>query len=171
MTVKEVIKSSAELLGIELTDENIEYWLNAYNNVENELAMDYFHLRSADKVLIKENKIKYSDLGKNAWRIMGVYDCNNHDLMYKLCPTYIGFAKKENEKYCFVCYCYVPQEKDIDDISDFDVGMFKDILKYGVCSEYCLVQGKFEEAKIWDSKYKNLIEIAYITKGRKNEYI
>ena len=168
MTVRKVIEESAELLGVELTDENIEFWLNAYNNVENELAMDYFPLRAVDKVLITENKVKYGDLQRKAWRIMGVCDENSKEVKYKIYPQYMTIDKKYNGKYCLVRYAYVPKEKKIDDISDFEEGMFKDILAYEVCSEYCIINGDFEQGKLWDDKYKkaiNLIWFKWKTKG------
>lgn len=164
MTVRKVIEESAELLGVEFTDKNLEFWLNAYNNVENELSMYYFPLRAVDKVLITENKVKYGDLQRQARRIMGVYDCDHKELKYKLYPQHIGFAKKENGKYCLVRYCYIPQEKAVDGISDFDDGMFKDIFEYGVCAEYCLMQGNFELASMFDNKYKDGIKEKYAYK-------
>lgn len=170
MTVRKVIEESAELLGVELTDGNLETLLNAYNNVENELAMDYFPLRAVDKVLITENKVKYGDLQRQAWRIMGVHDCDNHELKYKFYPTYMAFAKKDNGKHCFVRYCYVPQEKTIDGISEFDEGVFKDTLKYGVCAEYCVQVGCFENASIFSEEYKRHIKEIYFYKriGKNN---
>lgn len=159
MTVKEVIQSSAELLDIELTAKNIELFVECYNLVENELALEYFPLRTVDKVLIKDNKIKYDELERKAWQIMGVHNCDSHELKYKLCQKHIGFAKKENGKYCWVRYCYVPQEKTVDGISVFDEGMFKDILKYGVCAEYCLINADWEQAKLWSDKYKKSINL------------
>ena len=168
MTVRKVIEESAELLGVELTDKNLEIWLNAYNNVENELAMDYFPLRAVDKVLITENKVKYGDLQRKAWRIMGVCDENSKEVKYKIYPQYMTIDKKYNGKYCLVRYAYVPKEKKIDDISDFEEGMFKDILAYEVCSEYCIINGDFEQGKLWDDKYKkaiNLIWFKWKTKG------
>lgn len=168
MQVREVIKESAELLGIELTDKNLEFWLNAYNYVENELAMYYFPLKAVDKMIITENKIKYVDLQRNAWRIMGVHDYDNHELKYKLYPTYMAFPEKDNGKNCFVRYCYVPQEKTIDGISEFDEGVFKDTLKYGVCAEYFLGKGDYEQASLWTEKYKREINMYWFkwkTKG------
>ena len=169
MTVRKVIELSAELLGVELTEENTATLLDCYNLVENELAMDYFPLRTVDKVLIKENKIKYADLQRKARRIMGVHDCDNHELKYKLYPTYIAFPKKDNGQNCFVRYCYVPQEKTIDGISEFDEGLFKDILKYGVCAEYCLLQGDFEQAGLWTEKYKKAINMYWFKWKSKGE--
>ena len=168
MTVKEVVELSAELLGVELTEENTATLLDCYNLVENELATDYFPLRTVDKVLIKENEIKYANLQRQAYRIMGVCDENSKEVKYKIYPQYMTIDKKYNGKYCLVRYAYVPKEKKIDDISDFEEGMFKDILAYEVCAEYCIINGDFEQGKLWDDKYKkaiNLIWFKWKTKG------
>ena len=168
MKVKEVIELSAELLGIELTDENTAWLLECYNLVENELAMDYFPLRSVDKLLVQDNKIKYAELSKKAWRIMGVCDENSKEVKYKLYPQYMTIDKKYNGKYCFVRYAYVPKEKELDGISDFNKCMFEDIFRYGVCAEYCLANGEFEQASVWNGKYKKAINLSWFkwkTKG------
>lgn len=159
MTVRKVIELSAELLGVELTEENTATLLDCYNLVENELATDYFPLRTVDKVLIKENKINYANLQRQAYRIMGVCDENSKEVKYKIYPQYMTIDKKYNGKYCLVRYAYVPKEKKIDDISEFDEGMFKDTLKYGVCAEYCILQGDYEQSSLWTEKYKKEINM------------
>jgi hypothetical protein len=161
MKIKEIIEKSAELLGVELTEENTENFVRCYNLIENELSIDYFSLRAVDKVLIKDNKIKYDELQRQAWRIMGVYDCNNKELKYKLYPKYIGFGEKENGKQCLVVYCYMPQEKSKDGISEFDKGMFEEVFKYGICEEYCIAQGDYETASVFNKKYKKAIQEQY----------
>lgn len=166
MTVKEIIEKSAKLLGVELTDEPTENFVRCYNLIENELAIDYLPLRTVDKVLIKDNKIKYSDLQRQACRIMGVYDCNNKEVKYKLYPKHISFGKKENRKQCVVVYCYIPQKKTIDGISEFDKGMSEEVFKYGVCSEYCMMQGDYETASAFNEKYKKAILERYAKRKR-----
>ena len=163
MTVRKIIEESAELLGVELMDKNLEFWLNAYNNVEIELATDYFPLRTVDKVLIKENKIKYADLKNKAWRIINVLDFQNDEVKYRLYPEYIELKKNYNGHYFFVRYNYIPKEKVIDDNCDYD-DRYKQVLKYGVCAEYCLMQGNFELASMFDNKYKDGIKEKYAYK-------
>lgn len=163
MKVKEVIELSAELLGIELTEENTATLLDCYNLVENELAMDYFPLRAVDKVLIKENKIKYADLKNKAWRIINVLDFQNDEVKYRLYPEYIELKKNYNGHYFFVRYNYIPKEKVIDDNCDYN-DRYKQVLKYGVCAEYCLMQGNFELASMFDNKYKDGIKEKYAYK-------
>ena len=165
MTVREVIKSSAELLCIDLTDKNIVNFIHCYNLVENELALDYLPLRAVEKVLIKENKIQYTDLKNKAVRILdiqSVLDRQNEEIKYKLFPEYIELAKNYNGHCFFVRYNYAPKEKAIDDNCDYSL-MYEDILKYGVCSEYCLMQGDFEQSAIWSNKYKKAINMSYFS--------
>jgi hypothetical protein len=166
MTVKEIIEKSAELLGVELTDVNTKIFVLLYNLVVNDIAICYFPLRKVDKVLIKDNKIRYLDLQRQAWRIMGVYDCNNKEVKYKLYPKHIGFSKKENGKQCLVVYCYIPQKKTIDGISEFDKGMFEEVFKYGICGEYYLMQGDYETASDFNEKYKKSIQEIYANRKR-----
>lgn len=167
MIVKEVIEKSAELLGIELTDENTERLLTSYNLVENELAMYYFPLRLVDKLLVQYNKIKYAELSEQAWRIINVLDFQNDEVKFRLYPEYIELKKNYNWHYFFVLYNYVPKEKLIYDNCEYNADK-EDLIKYGVCAEYCLANGDYEQASFWQGKYKNLIKIAYITR-RKNE--
>lgn len=163
MKVREVIQLSAELLGIELTKENTEYLLRCYNLVENELAMDYIPLRAVDNVLIAENKIKYADLKNKPYRILdiqSVLDCQNEEIKYKLFPEYIELAKNYNGHRLYIKYNYVPKEKCLDDNCDYDLTL-KDTLKYGICSEYCLMQGDYETASAFNEKYKKSILCIY----------
>ena len=165
MTVRKVIEESAELLGVKLTDKNLEFWLNAYNNVENELSMDYFPLRAVDKVLIKENEIKYADLKNKAWRIINVLDFQYDEVKYRLYPEYIELKKNYNGHYFFVRYNYIPKEKAIDDNCEYD-GRMEQALKYGVCAEYCLMEGNFELANVFSDKYKIGIKERYLKRKR-----
>ena len=55
---------------------------------------------------------------------------------------------------------YLQYKQDIDDNCDYSL-MYEDILKYGVCSEYCLIQGDFEQGAMWGEKYKNAVKIGW----------
>lgn len=165
MKVKEIIEKSAELLGVELTDENTENLLRCYNLVENELAIDYFPLRAVEKVMIEEDEIRYEDLKNNPLRICEIIDFKKDDVEYKLYPEYIKLKKNRDVHLFNVRYNYIPKKKTIEDKSSYSI-FYTDILKYGVCAEYALSLGNFGEAKVWSGKYKNAIEIEYIIRGQ-----
>lgn len=163
MKAREIIQLSAELLGIELTEENTDLLLHCYNLVENELAMDYIPLRAVDKVFIAENKIKYADLKNKPYRILdiqSVLEHQNEEIKYKLFPEYIELAKNYNGHCLYIRYNYIPKEKGVQDNCDYGL-MLKDTLKYGICSEYCLMQGDYEQGAVWGNKYKNAVKIGW----------
>lgn len=165
MTVKEIIEKSAELLCAELTDENTENLLQCYNLTETELALDYFPLRAVDNVIIKDNKIKYSDLKNKPSRILSVIDFQNDEVKYKICIEYLELKKNYNGHYFFVRYNYIPEEKTIDEKCDYDC-RYEQVFKYGICEEYCLIQGDYETASAFNEKYKKAILERYAIRKR-----
>lgn len=165
MTVKEIIEKSAELLGVELTSENTETLLKCYNLTANELASYYFPLRAVDKVLIKDNRIKYAELKNNPSRILSVRDFQNDEVKYTICIEYLELKKNYNGHYFFVIYNYIPEEKTIEDKCDYDC-RHEQIFKYGICEEYCLMNGDYEAASDFNEKYKRAVQERYSNKKR-----
>lgn len=165
MTVKEIIEKSAELLGVELTEENTENFVRCYNLIENELAIDYFPLRTVDKVLIKDNKIKYAELKNKPSRILSVRDFQNDDVKYTICIECLELKKNYDGSYFFVRYNYIPEEKTIDEKCDYDCS-YEQVFKYGICEEYCFMQGDYETASAFNEKYKKAILERYAKRKR-----
>ena len=89
-------------------------------------------------------------------------------MKYKLYPKHIGFSKKENGKQCLVVYCYIPQKKTIDEKCDYDC-MYEQVFKYGICEEYCLMQGDYETASAFNEKYKKSIQKIYANRKRSDD--
>ena len=57
-------------------------------------------------------------------------------------------------------YTYTPEEKVIKDDSDYVLYVSQRLFVYGILAEYCLGEGMFEEAAVWDKKYKDAIRAA-----------
>lgn len=165
MTVKEIIEKSAELLGVELTDENTETFVRCYNLIETELSIDYFPLRTIDKVLIKDNKIKYTELKNKPSGILSVRDFQNEEVKYTIYIEYLELKKNYNGHYFFVRYNYIPEEKTVDENCDYDC-RYEQVFKYGICGEYCLMQGDYETASAFNEKYKKAILERYAKRKR-----
>ena len=165
MKVKEMIEKSAELLGVKLTKENTENFLRCYILIETELSIDYFPLRTVDKVLIKDNKIKYAELKNKPSRILSVRDFQNADVKYTICIEYLELKKNYDGSYFFVRYNYIPEEKTIDEKCDYDC-RYEQVFKYGICEEYCITQGDYETASSFNEKYKNAIQERYAKRKR-----
>ena len=158
MKVSEVIELSALLLDIELTEEVKPILVRCYNLVEQELATDYSPILEVDKFFHVEDKIYYKDFSRKGYMIKGVQDFRGDKVNYVLRLEYLELQKNYDGGTFFVKYYYTPDEKDFHSQCTYGVE-YINILKYGVASEYCLVTGDFEQAKIYNDKYKEIIKL------------
>lgn len=169
MTVKEVLKTAATELGIleEVADtlegtstaENgaVENMLNCFNLVENELALDYLPLIVEEELETETGAVLYSELSRSAVQILKVTDVWGNETQFKLFPDHL----KTQAGRIKIRYSYTPEKKNLEDSSDFLLHASVRMLAYGVAAEYSLACGRFEDAAVWDKKYKDSIAAAY----------
>lgn len=158
MRVSEVIELSALLLDIELTEEVKPILVRCYNLVEQELATDYFPILEVDKFFHVEDKIYYKDFSRKPYMLKGIQDFHGDSVSFRLAPEYINLIKNYNGGTFFVKYYYLPEDKELYSNSTYGAEYIS-ILKYGIAAEYCLMQGNFEQAKIYSDKYKERIKL------------
>ncbi|MBO5240986.1 MAG: hypothetical protein J6B56_06180 [Clostridia bacterium] len=169
MTVKEIVLAAATELGIldtvnaylsgTSTDGEAEAnaLLRCFNLVENEVALDYLPLIAEEEVVTKTGVIYYSSLSREAARVLGVWDGAGNAATFKLFGEYL----KTQPDRVRVRYTYIPSEKTFRDDSDFALRASVRLFAYGIAAEYSLASGLFEEAAVWDRKYKEAIKAAY----------
>lgn len=169
MTVLEVVRAAATELGI--ADEVNEYLegisenakadaenlLRCFNLVEGELALDHLPLTAEDELETQTGAIYYSELSRAAVRVIKVADARGNELAFRVFPEYL---KTQSGRVC-VTYAYTPEEKGFTDESDYGASTGARLFAYGVAAEFCLAAGRFEEAAVWDAKYKEAIGRAY----------
>ena len=171
MKVKDVLTLARELLGLpEEVQEGIEggqtsSWvqqevtmlLQCFNAVEKELAVDYLPLYNEDTIQTSTGSIFYSSLVHRPVRILGVRDADGTSLKYTIFPEYL---KTQSGEVC-VRYTYMPEDKHLLSISDYHLQASEYLIAYGMAVEYCLMRGRFEEANVWEKKYKQALKSAY----------
>ena len=158
MRVSEVIELSALLLDIELTDDIRNDLVRYYNLVEQELATDYFPLLEVEKFFHVEDKIYYKDFSRNPYMLKGIQDFHGDSVSFRLAPEYINLIKNYDGGTFFVKYYYIPDAKELYSTCTYGAEYIS-ILKYGIAAEYCLANGDFEQAKIYNDKYKERIKL------------
>jgi hypothetical protein len=158
MKVSEVIELSALLLDIELTEDIRNNLVRCYNLVEQELATDYFPILEVDKFFHVEDKIYYKDFSRKPYMLKGIQDFHGDSVSFRLASEYINLIKNYNGGTFFVKYYYLPEDKELYSNSTYGAEYIS-ILKYGIAAEYCLMQGNFEQAKIYSDKYKERIKL------------
>ena len=63
-----------------------------------------------------------------------------------------------------ILYSYTPPEKALDGESDYAT-LSTRLFGYGMAMNYALIMGLYEEASVWDKKYKEALEAAYRIRG------
>lgn len=167
MKVNEVILAAAALLGLEKeVGEYIEGEFGAgrgkterllicFNLVESQLALDYLPLLTQEVFSVNDGKIAYEQFSKNPSRVISVADGQGNRLAFRLYPTEIQVNKKQ--KTAVVDYAFLPQEKKLNEDSDYQSGVSVGLAAYGVAAEYCAAEGLYAEAAFWNKKYKESI--------------
>ena len=169
MTVKDAVLSAATELGIINEVENyilgtseegktkVELLLKCFQIVENELALDYIPLKAEDEIYSATGNIKFNTLSRSAVRIIGITDSSGNDAGFKLYADHLVTQPGRVK----IKYTYTPEEKTLNDNSDFKLYVSPRLIGYGIAVEYALACGMFEEATVWDRKYKEAIEAVY----------
>ena len=169
MTIKDIIKSAAvflnltdvtEYLGADSPAENtvtlnaIDSLTRLSNLVISELAASYVPMVCAETVTATDGKIVFANLTHNVTRILSVKNQFGQDAEFKIYPEYI---KVFGTKYT-VEYEYAPANYDLTDSVGFKNDVTAALLGYGVAAEYCVTQGRFEEAILWRKRYTAGVE-------------
>ena len=65
--------------------------------------------------------------------------------------------------FCFLIveYAYLPPSYDVNSkIGSFETDIPKSLLIYGLCAEYCICTGAFDEAVLWHDRYVDAVKDA-----------
>ncbi len=170
MTAREAVLEAARLIGVyekvrayieegrEDGKTETDVLLKCFNLVENELALEYFPLLCEDEVESDTGKIDYYALSNQVVRVIKVADCYGNEAAFKLFPEYIKTAAGKVK----ITYSYTPKQKFLDDEGSYITAKVSvRMMAYGIAAEYCLACGLYEEAAVWDKKYKDCISAAY----------
>ena len=173
MIVKDILLEAADLLGMKpeveafFNGDGDDYeaqalqLLTCYHVAECALALNYFPLYIEDELLTATGRLDFSSFSQSPVRIIRVTNMSGVELPYTLYPSYI----KTDVGRIRVQYSYTPSIKTVEDLEDLCMGVPSHLLVYGTLSEYCLSNGLFQEAAIWDKKLKDSVD--YLCHTRK----
>ena len=177
MTVKEVIALAAGCLGREelvsaldkeevSEEEKLEFdaFLRAYNFVENEVALDYFPLKKEELFAPVEHKVSYTRFSSAPVDVLKVTDGNGRTVEFEIRPTHIYLP--EEQGVVSVTYSYAPVQKSIEDSSEFSGKISARLLAYGVASEFSLVCARYQEAAMWEKRFRDALKCANLCRRK-----
>ena len=160
MIVKEIIDKSIEQLDIAATKDNYDILLKCYNFVLQELATGSFPIVEVDKFFNVEDKLYIKDFSRTLYSIKSIKDFRGDKVSFKVVKAtqeYIELKKNYDGGTFFVTYCYIPEEKQLEDTCPYGAD-YLEIFKSGMAAEYLLAQGKFELALVYHNDYAENIK-------------
>lgn len=182
MQVKEILKITCSLLGKEellntvyfdeqannLTDENtkeLNKMLECLNIVNEEIALCYLPLLNQKEVTFTNGKIKISDIDENIFSIVGIKNKLGNSLKFKYLKDEIVCLTTN----AIVTYKVRPSILTLNqNAEDFSGRLTARILAYGVASEYCYAEMLYDDATIWENRFKNALLYISEKKGELN---
>lgn len=172
VSIKDAIVSASEILDLKeevqayfdgsdtSAKADVENLLRCFNLVESELALEYLPLYAEETLESATGAVYFDELACAPVRIVRVQDEWGNSCPFKLYPNYL----KTQAGKVTIRYTYLPQEKGLDGVSDFTLRVSKRLFAYGMATEYALSCGRFDEASVWEKKYKDAITSAYRAK-------
>ena len=173
MTIKEIIKNTATMIGrediVKCVEENADFQTQALkdsvnslvklaNLVINELACSFVPMNTVEKISAKDGKVYYTSLSNNPLKIIGVYDNSGYDALKKITSTFAMVTSSE----VYVEYSYFPKTYSLeDDIGYEEKDVPLRVLCYGLCAEFALSMGCYKDAVMWHGRYEDALEDFY----------
>ena len=137
----DILQSAAEILGLQETSYPI--LRRCANLVLAGLATNHRDCEATQVFNVRDGKIEYKDFSKTFLRVKSM------TVPYSL---FIDFMQVPNGRV-EVKYFYVPNfSENLDEVIHIP-NLAKETFVYGVITEYALISGMFNEAKVWNEKF------------------
>ena len=177
MLVKEIIKKVANYTGnfelyeaikkdvfTEQQQQEINLLVDCVNLTNSNIAANYVKLYDTVEINNTSGTILFSKVSnKTIYQIITVKNSNNFKIDYSL--TNNGILAEKGKLY--VTYSYFPDNVEYNNsITNYQIKINERNFVYGVIAEYLYVKGVFDEAQIWEEKFK--LEMKNLMKSQRS---
>ena len=125
--------------------------LRCYQLVESEVALAYCPLRTAERVTPVGGKVQYLNFSHLPVDVHEVREGEKR-LSFTMYASYLEVPGASGA--VTVDYAYAPEESGFFDDVPFPARVSGEALSLGVCSEFLLTCGRYEEAAVWEGKFR-----------------
>ncbi len=157
MKIKECIQLAAEALNLDATlngqSETDRLLLRCANNCLDEITSEYLPLMSEKTVQSKDGRIAYSELGTAVYDVKWVKKDGNK-VKFGLMPSYIDVSCDGEYEVMFYTR---PEQMTLSDDVPETLHLTPRVISYGIAAEYLLVSGFYEEAVMYDRRFKDAL--------------
>lgn len=143
MNLGSIIESASEVLNIQDT----AVLKRCANLVLGNVAANYIDCEAVQAFTVNNERINYSEFSKTFLKVKSV-KIGNSLVDYSLFVDYVAVPNGK----VVVTYCYVPFF--LSDTEEIVVpGLSEQCFVYGVLTEYAIISGMYNEAKVWGEKF------------------
>lgn len=179
MTAKEIIKNVCIYLGKEdiLTSsffepdgqeisidaqKDIEKMLKCINDITEELATQYIPITKTKVIQLDGGAIDLFSIDDYIHEIISVKSLSGKTLRYVISGNKMVCLASKVE----ITYKVYPEEITLEgNAENFGGKLSARIIAYGVASEYCFLEMLYDDATLWETRYKNALLNAQRKKG------
>jgi len=148
-----------------LTDEQnqlVSSYVNCFNNVRNEIASEILPNVKIEKIITSNGRIDYKSLSNDVIEVLSIRDNFGNSLKFDVFSDHIKVDADEVE----VRYNASPENLTIED--ELFSTIPERVFAYGILRENCYIQNLYEDASIWEERFKNSLQALY---RKKNETV
>lgn len=168
MNAEEIIKISSLFVNVQdeveqLINNNdvsgeLDMLLKCLNLTLCEVADDYLPILNKETICIDSNKLYFDDLIKPCKEIISIkLSDSNKNIKFTQYANYVYVSAKG---YVDIVYKTNIDKVNIDSVINQFPCLSSKCLALGTASEYCYINGFYEEAEMWDKRFKDSLQIA-----------
>lgn len=151
--VSDYLTSLADETPLDKPDD-VDKLISLANLTIRKVVREFAPLYAEESVTSNANcEISYSNLTKDVCNIKSVSTADGLSATFRVFPEFIKVGYP-NQSY-FVNYSFYPDE--LDDLTDdlvLPIGVTKEAIAFGICAEYLTISGMFDEADVFEDKFK-----------------
>ena len=173
MQLKEAIQICLTYLGDEDASINtqtaqhpkLKLLVKCANLVIKEIATEYAPLIEEETVEVNDGKISYDGLTHRVAEVRKVQDIDSGLPSNFYCaPTHCKIIN-DGVKRARIVYSYIPLDIDIEDDCPLPPVVSAKTLALGVCAEYSMISGMYEQSVMYSDRFKQDMRTAVRKKG------
>ncbi len=173
MLLKEVIMTALTYLGDEevaldgelVRHPKLNLLTRCANIVLKEIATDYLPITIEEEAVVKEGRISYDAFSRRVLEVLTVKDAKTEiKSVFRHTPSALEIANKDMKR-AKVKYNYTPADIDLGEQCPVSPLVGVKTVAMGVCSEFCLIEGMYEQSVMFSERYKEDLRGAVRKKG------
>lgn len=165
MKIREVVQAALLYLGEEagqvdeigLRDGKIDLMLKCVNLTRKEIAAEYAPLIETQTVTLENGNFGYDALQQRVLEILSVKNAAGTEVGFR---QRVAACHTETTGEATITYRYLPCDGELDDDCALPIAVTAQIAALGACAEYCMIEGRYEQAATFSQRYQSALRAA-----------